>query len=161
MDVALYGLCVINDKYFEDFPSIRHMSNKHEARPYYLAVREENGIIWVIPLSSRVDKYRAKIAADEEKHRDSIFYYISRIKGSESVFLIGNVIPVTADYVKKPFTVSGKPFVIENSSDIKKIKSKLSRYLTMVRRGMLHPAVDILSIERALKNRVREAEYII
>lgn len=155
MKVSTYGLCIISDEYFSDFPSIRHMSNKHESRPYYLAIKGDDGIIWLVPLSSQVDKYRAKIKADEEKHGNSIFHYVARIKGRDSAFLIGNVIPVTEDYIKKPFTVQGVPFVIEDKRDIKKIQSKLKKYLTMVRNGRLKPAVDIMSIEQSLLARKR------
>lgn len=161
MKVSAYGLCIVSDRYFSDFPSIRHMSNKHENRPYYLAIQGADGIIWLIPLSSQVEKYGAKIKADEEKHGDSIFHYITRIKGQDSAFLIGNAIPVTEDYIVKPFTVRGVPFVVEDKKDIKKIQSKLNRYLALVRYGKLKPAVDILSIERILLNRKRESDYML
>ena len=161
MKVSTCGLCIISDNYFVDFPSVRHMSNKHESRPYYLAVKQENGIIWVVPLSSQVDKYKAKVAEDERKHGDSLFYYITRLKGRDNAFLIGNAIPVTEEYIKKPFTVQGIPFVIRDKNDIKKITSKLSRYLTMVRNGKLKPAVDILSIERQLINRKANTAFMI
>ena len=161
MRVETNGLCVISDQYFTDFPNIRHMSNKHEARPYYLAIHGENGIVWTIPLSSQVDKYQAKISSDEKKHGECIFYYIARVKGRQSAFLIGNVIAVVEAYIKKPFTIQGVPFVVEDKADIKKIQSKLKRYLTMVRYGKLRPAVDILGIERQLINRCRNAEYLV
>lgn len=160
MMVSTYGLCIVSDKYFEDFPSIRHMSNKHEGRPYYLAIRGENGIIWLVPLSSQVEKYRAKMKADEEKYGDSLFHYIARVKGKDSAFLIGNTIPVTDEYIKKPFTICGVPFVVQDKKDTKKIQSKLSRYLTMVRRGKMKPAVDILAIERKLIHRQKQTESI-
>lgn len=137
------------------------MSNKHESRPYYLAVGEENGVVWVVPLSSRVEKYQAKIRADEEKHGDCIFYYVATVKGKQSAFLIGNVIPVTEQYIKKPFTIKGVPFVIEDKKDIRKIQSKVKRYLTMVRYGKMRPAVDILKIERILLNRMANDAYMI
>ncbi len=126
------------------------MSNKHENRPYYLAVRETAGILWLIPLSSQVEKYNAKIREDERKHGECIYYYVTKVKGKESAFLIGNAIPATEKYIKKAFTVMGKPFVVRDKTDIKKIKSKLSRYLTLVRRGIMIPAVDVLKIEREL-----------
>ncbi len=150
MSVSIFGLCVISDDYFVDYPSISHMSNKHENRPYYLAVKQDNGIIWVVPLSSQVEKYEAKIKADEEKHGTCIYYYVTRLKGKKSAFLIGNVIPVTDHYIKKPFTVNNVPFVIQDKNDIKLIKSKLSRYLTLVRQGKMKPSVDILGIEKSL-----------
>ena len=151
MSISTYGLCIVSDQYFTDFPNIRHMSNKHESRPYYLALRKSDGIIWLVPLSSQVEKYQAKIEADEKKYGECIFYYITRVKGKDSAFLIGNIIPVREEYIKKPFTMNGVPFVIQDKKDIKMINKKVNRYLTMVRYGKMKPAVDILAIEAALK----------
>lgn len=161
MDIAGNGLCIIADQYFDDFPSIRHMSNKHEKRPYYLAIRGVDGIIWMVPLSSQVEKYKRKIEADEAKYGDCMFYYLAKVKGRESAFLVGNAIPVTENYIKKPFTVRGIPFVMQNKEDIRKIQSKLKRYLLMTRQGRMRPAVDILGIERVLLNRLQNNEYLI
>lgn len=161
MNVGQYGLCIISDQYFKDFPSVRHMSNKHEARPYYLAVKEVNGIIWVVPISSKVEKYKAKIHCDEEKYGSSVFHYITKIKGVDRAFLIGNIIPVSEEYIKKPFTMGGMPYVIENREDRKQIQNKVSRYLSLVKNRKLYPAVDILGIERKLINRMKNKDYMI
>lgn len=161
MRVAENGLCKISDRYFQDFSSPRHVFNKQENRPYFLAIRDVKGIVWLVPLSSQVEKYRAKIKSDEEKHGKCIFHHIARVKGSENAFLIGNSIPVTEEYILGPFTMAGIPFVIENKADIKEIRSKLRRYLALVRQGKLHPAVDILSIEQKLLNKKDNAEYIV
>lgn len=161
MEIAENGLCKISDMYFSDYSNPRHMFNKHENRPYYLAIKRPTGIYWLIPLSSQVEKYRAKIQAEEKAHGESIFCHIAQVKGKESVFLIGNVIPVTEEYITGPFTVAGIPYVLGNKEEIKAIRSKLNRYLAMVRNGKLHPAVDILEIERKLLSRRENAEYII
>ncbi len=104
MKVSENGLCKVSEQYFVDFASPRHMFNKQENRPYFLAIRGENNIIWLVPLSSKTAKYRAKIEA---------------------------------------------------------IRSKLRRYLALVRRGKLRPAVDILSIERVLLNRQQNQSFIV
>ena len=161
MTVQQHGLCIVSDRYFSDFPSIRHMSNKHESRPYYFAVRQADGIIWLIPLSSQVDKYREKIKQDEKKHGESIFYYIAKVKGEDRVFLIGNMIPAKDTYIKDPFTVKGIPYIIENKIAIREIRSKSSRYLTLVRQKKLFPVVDILQIERQLLNREKNTPYLV
>ena len=150
MKVPVHGLCVIDDRYFLDYPSVRHMSNKHESRPYYLAVYAKDGIIWAVPLSSHVDKYGAKIKADERRYGECLFYTIAKVKGRESAFLIGNAIPVTEEYIKKPFTVAEVPYVVKNKQLVKELKGKLSRYLALVRQGKMKPAVDILAIEKKL-----------
>lgn len=152
MKVAENGLCKLSDKYFEDFSNPRHVFNKQEKRPYFYAIRKENGIVWLVPLSSQVEKYQSKIQEDANKHRECIYYYIAKVKGNESAFLIGNAIPVTDKYIVGPFTVNDIPFVIKNKNDIKQIKSRLNKYLALVKRGKLSPAVDILSIEKSLLN---------
>ena len=161
MKVSENGLCKISDQYFVDFKRPNPVFNKQENRPYYLAIRNGNGIVWLIPLSSRIEKYRRKAEGEAERYGDSLFCHIARVKGRDSAFLIGNAIPVTEEYILGPFTVSGKPFVIQDKRDVKAIRSKLSRYLAMVRAGKLRPAVDILSIERILLNRVNNQEFMV
>lgn len=144
------GLYIIKDEYFRAFPSIRHMDNKHENRPYYCAIKDENGCIWMVPISHIVEKYNAKIKKDEEIHGNSVFAYVAKLKGENRAFLTGNVIPVSEQHVKKAFEVNGKPFVIEDRNDIKEIRWRVKRYLALVKTGKLKPAVDILSIAEQL-----------
>ncbi|MCD7843362.1 MAG: hypothetical protein LUG17_01900, partial [Clostridiales bacterium] len=121
--------------------------------PYFLAVKGDNGIIWMVPLSSQVDKYREK---EKERHRN-VLCYIGKFKGRYSAFLTGNIIPVTNEYVQRPFTVKGVPFVLRDKKEIREIESRVRRYLALVRAEKLVPAVDILSIEKELLNRVRNS----
>lgn len=163
MKVQKFGLCIVSDKYFRDFPHPRHMDNKSESRPHYLAMEATNGIIWLIPLSSQVEKYREKITRGEEKYGkgNHIFHYITRLRGQEKVFLIGNAIPVTDQYIIRPFTISKVPFVIGDEKDRKALQSKLSQYLAMVRGGRFRSEVDILSIENQLLNRMENERFML
>lgn len=156
-----HGLCIIEDCYFSDFPSIRHMDNKHESRPYYLAVQGSDKIIWMVPISHQVEKYKGKIARDEQRHGHSIFCCVGKIKGEERAFLTGNVIPVTEAYIKRPFTVNGVPYIIQDKELIKQIQYNVGRYIALVRQGRLSPAVDIIGIERVLLNRMKNDEYVV
>lgn len=147
------GLYTIKDEYFSRFDAAgKMMDNKYARRPYYCGIKADNGILWLIPLSSKVEKYSLAIKRYEDKCGDGncIFYYIAKLKGKESAFLIGDVIPCVDEYIAKPFTIKGAPFVIEDRSDIKALRSKLVRFLALVRAGKLHPNVDILDIEKQL-----------
>lgn len=161
MDLVEYGFYKVKDKYFSDFPSSRHMYNKAENRPYYLAVKEKNGIIWLVPISSKVDKYKAKISADEQKFGECLTCHIIRFMSGERAVLIGNMIPVTQEYIKGEFTILDRHYVVRDSETIKAINKRCSRYLSLVRARKLHPYVDILKIERVLLNRIDNAEFII
>lgn len=152
MKIQKYGLLILRDQYFSDFPFESMMSNKYESRPYYLAVQERSGIIWVVPLSSQIDKYKAAIQKHETARGAGtcIYYHIAKIMGEESAFLIGDMIPVSENYIKKPFTLRSIPYVMENKTEIKSIQKKVSKYLALVRNGKLTPYVDILKIEQSL-----------
>lgn len=160
MEFSKYGFYKIKDKYFQDFPSDRHMHNKAENRPYYLAIQGKNGIIWMAPISSKVDKYKAKIAADVNKYRECLTCHIIQFMGEERAVLIGNMIPVTEEYIKGEFTIMNRHYVIQDESAIKEIKKRCSRYLSLVKAGKLRPFVDIVSIEKSLLNRKKNNEYL-
>ncbi|MCD8367262.1 MAG: hypothetical protein LUC48_04465 [Clostridiales bacterium] len=140
------GLYILSDQYFLDFPSDRHMWNKQERRPYFFAVKGSNGIYWLVPLSSQVEKYRKKM----QKHQKSVYCHIAKVKGEEKAFLTGNVIPVTEEYIIRPFTVNAHPYIVKNQADTRQIISKVRRYLVLVREEKLTPVVDILQIEQEL-----------
>ena len=161
MDCVLFGFYKVKDKYFSDFPNKRHMLNKHENRPYYLAVKESNGIIWLIPISSKVEKYEAKISADEAKFGECLMYHVIQFMGEKRAALIGNMIPITEEYIKGEFTISNRHYVVRDEATIKAIRKRSKRYLSLVRAGKLHPYVDILEIERILCSRISNSQYIV
>lgn len=117
-----------------------------------MSFTDKDNITWLIPLSSQVDNYKEKIKRDEEKHRFCLFYHIGRIMGIERAFLIGNMFPITSQYIKKPYTFSGVHYVIENENLIKELRKRAKRYILLVEQGKLRPNVDIMSIRDKLKD---------
>lgn len=144
------GLYSVYDKYFEDFKNEWLCDNKQENRPYYLSFTDKDNIIWLIPLSSQVENYKAKIRNDEEKHKICIFYHIGKIMGKENVFLIGNMFPITEKYIKKPYTFKNVHYIIKNENLIKELHKRANKYILLVEQGKLHPRTDIMSIKNKL-----------
>ena len=157
MELVQYGFYKLKDKYFSDFPSPnnRYMDNKNENRPYYLAFKDKTGIIWLLPISHQVDKYKAKIEDDTKKHGECLTCHIIRFMGEERAVLIGNMIPVIPSYIKGEFTIRQKHYVVQDEAAIKAIKKRCSRYLSLVRAKKLHPCVDILTTEKILINKLK------
>ena len=155
MNLVPYGIYKVKDQYFRDFPSPndRYVHNKSENRPYYLAIQDQNGIIWLLPMSTQVEKYRAKIAADECKYDECITCFLMPYMSGERAVLIGNMIPVTEEYIKGEFTIARQHYVVKNQRVIREIKKRASKYLTLVRQGRMKPCVDILAIEQELIRR--------
>ena len=149
MDVKENGLYVLSDSYFQQYDTGRMMDNKAENRPHFFALQID-GILWMIPISSKVEKYRAAIARSETAGKKTLFYHLGVISGRESAFLIGDMIPVVQAYIVRPYTVSGMPYVVRDAKLLRSLKSKAKRYLTLVRQGKIRPHVDILDICRRL-----------
>lgn len=149
MDVKENGLYILSDSYFQRYDTGRMMDNKSENRPHFFALQID-GILWMIPISSKVEKYRAAIARSEAAGKKPLFYHLGTIAGRECAFLIGDIIPVTPPYVLRPYTVSGTPYIIRDERLLRQLKSKAKRYLTLVQQRKIRPYVDILGIRRKL-----------
>lgn len=163
MKLVQFGFYKLKDKYFKDYPSPKncYVDNKGENRPYYLAYTDRSGIIWLLPISSKVEKYKAKIAEDEKKYGECLTCYIINYMGEERAVLIGNMIPVTAEYIKGEFTIQRQHYVVQDERSIKAIRKRCSRYLTLVRAKRMRPCVDILKTECILLNKQRESAYMV
>lgn len=154
--IEISGLYIISDQYFVDYPNERHMQNKGEARPHYYAIQDNDGIFWMIPLSTKVEKYREKISATEKAHGKGscIMFCLAPIHGQERAILICDMFPVPEEYILRPYTISGIPYVIRNESIRKTITTKAKRYLSLVKRGVLKSPLNIMETkEKIIQNK--------
>ena len=151
-DICTGGLYIVSDKYFIDMGTTKLVDNKRESRPNYFAMRDKDGIYWMIPLSTQTPNYRSKLVVWQQKHpgRECVFYDFSEIMGPERVFLIGNAFPVTADYILRPYTINENPYIMQYTQAINRIRSKLYKYLNLVESGKIRPNEDILGIKKRL-----------
>lgn len=151
-EIEAAGLYIIKDEYFSDFPSEKYMDNKGESRPHYYAIRSSDGLYWMVPISSKVEKFRAKIEAVEEKAgKGSCFLFaIADVSGRERAFIISEMFPVTEEYILRPYTVRGKPLVIQNAEVRKTMQTKALRFLKMVGRGTVKSPLPIMETKAKL-----------
>lgn len=159
MSLVPYGMYKVKDQYFLDFPSPddRYVHNKSENRPYYLAIQDQSGITWLLPMSTKVEKYRQRIEADEQRYGECIKYFLMPYMGQERAVLIQNMIPVIPEYIKGEFTISRQHYIVKNQKVIKEIRKRTSKYLALVRQGRMQPHVDILATERILLERLQQS----
>lgn len=154
-EIEPFGLYIIKDKYFVDFPNDKHMQNKGENRPHYYAIKDGDGLYWMIPISSKVDKFRAKIEDVERKSGvgNCFLFAIAPVSGRERAFVISEMFPVTEEYILRPYTVNGKPYILESEGIRKLLSAKSLRFLSMVERGKVKSPLGILDVKRQLLSR--------
>lgn len=146
------GLYVVKDQYFLDFPDPKWVDNKKETRPHYYALKDSDGVLWMIPMSSQVDNCRRKIARIEERRGkgNCIQFHIGKIAGKESVFKICDMFPVSEDYILRPYTIDEIPYVVKDRDLNKALYSKASRFIKLVSLEQIHCDHDIIGIKQVL-----------
>lgn len=153
MDVADHGLYLIKDEYFSTFPSANWMWNKRETRPHYLSVRDAQGFLWMIPMSSKVESLQEKIAKVEEKRGKGkcLYYHIGLVAGVERGFIISGMFPITKQYIAHEYEYHGKAYIIENQDLNAAIYSKAMSYLRLLEQHKMRDSNNVLHIRQVLK----------
>ena len=120
MEVKTGYLYHIKDEFFDVVNDENLMSNKERGhkRPNYFVIKE-NDILWFIPLSSKVSKYRKIINNKVKKYGRCDGILIRKILGEDSAILIQNAFPTIEKYIDHVHLLdNGKPAkVIETLQD--------------------------------------------
>lgn len=109
MKVQTGYLYHIKDEFFDKINNKGLMIN-HEnghSRPSYLAIKD-NDILWFIPLSTKVDKYKSIIEKKVKKYGSCRTILIKKIAEREQAILIQNAFPTLEKYIQSRHTIDGK-----------------------------------------------------
>lgn len=132
------GFYIIKDKFFEDMEEPYLMGNKLGSRPHYYCFKDsECDIYWMIPLSSRVEKYRQIIQRREKIGKSCDIIHIIKLDNKkESVFLIQDMFPITESYIDREYTIAGKHLMLTSECEIKEIEKKARKVMGMLKHGI-------------------------
>ena len=116
MKVQTGYLYHIKDEFFEKINNKGLMIN-HESghsRPSYLAIKDKN-ILWFIPLSTKVDKYKPIIDKKVKKYGSCKTILIKNIAGKKQVILIQNAFPIIEKYIASRHIIDGKEVKVSSA----------------------------------------------
>ena len=150
-----YGFYFIKEDFFKDFPDSGLISNKGGNRPFYYCFKDDHGIIWLIPSTSKIDKYKTYIdkKKKEGKAYEDLFHFLT-IGHREGVLLISNMFPIIEKYIEREYTISKKPFKLLDRSKNVIIDKKAKKILALLRNGKIYNFADIFKIESELKSKM-------
>lgn len=118
MKVKTGYLYHIKDDFFDKVNNKGLMIN-HEnghSRPSYLAI-SHNEILWFIPLSTKIEKYKSIIAKKEKKYGSCKTILIRKIAGRIQVILIQNAFPTSEKYIQNKHTIDGKEIKVSSFTE--------------------------------------------
>lgn len=162
MDVDTGYFYFVKDCFLDFVKDEELMKNKENGnkRPCYycLKCKENDEIMWFIPVSTKVDKYinvyRNKMMKQIEKKRkisvDTIaFGYIAN---NYNAFLIQNMFPVTREFIEKQYIKNKVKIRISHDLQIE-IREKAVKVLKLYKHGMKNIIFpDVNSILKKLTN---------
>ncbi len=139
----------IKDGFF-DFVNDKNLMTNHEnghSRPTYFVIKRD-GVLWFIPLSSKVDKYQKIIENKIKKYGRCKTILIRKIANKKSVILLQNAFPILEKYISHPHVVNGN--VIKLIPSLKKeILNNFKFMLSMKNSGK---NLFFANIDRILEN---------
>lgn len=148
----------IDDQYFLDFPDPMLMKSQesiygqpHDRPCFYAFEDNSTGLYWMIPISSRLSKYKAYYNKKVQKYGNCDTIAFGYVLGHEKAFLIQNMCPLTPKYIKNEYidSVANIPVRIDGVSE-KIIISKARKVLALQRRGIKLILPDVFKIESEL-----------
>jgi hypothetical protein len=149
-----HSFYVIKDEFFERFNDPYLKGNKEENRPHYYCFNDSTSdLYWVIPMSSRVDKYRRIIENKSVQRKPCDILHICRLSsGKENVFLIQDMFPITQRYILRPYTIGNNTLSLVKESDIKAVEKKALRIKNLIENGkkLMPCQADVLRIKKEL-----------
>ena len=129
----------IEDRFFFDVSDSSLMSNKENGnyRPHYYAIEDSKNkdIFWMIPISSKVEKYKKIVSSKIKRNGKCSTIVIGIFAGEEKAFLIQNAFPVKAVYLDHVHTIQGNPITVHKKLD-KELRTKLKEVIAMKKRGI-------------------------
>jgi len=102
----------IKDGFFEKFKNYELMQNKEDGnkRPCFFCFRDKKykDIIWFVPISSKVGKYKAIYEKKKQKQSKVYNFVFGKLLGQDKVFLIQNMFPTTEEYIDSKYQTREK-----------------------------------------------------
>lgn len=148
------GFYIIKDKFFEDMNEPYLKGNKDGNRPHYYCFEDEtSGIFWMIPLSSRVNKYKEIIKRKSKTKKPCNTLHIAKLDNNkESVFLLQDMFPITEQYIEREYTIGGNHMMLTSEHTIREIEQKARKVIGMLKHGIKFTPTqpDILKILKLL-----------
>ena len=172
MDDINGRLYFIKDEFF-DFIGDKYLKANKEAtqRPHYYAFKDNNtDLLWVIPCSSQIEKYKAIIKKKSANHKKHNHVQIIKVNGIEQAFLFQDMFPIIEKYIMNPYIKQAAFMEIRDKKKLSYIQDNANKIINLMRRGIKFTPTqpDIIRIEKILieelnaeKSAIQKAEVAI
>lgn len=143
----------LKDSFFERMKDSNLVQNKDNGnkRPCYYCFRDkkEDELIWFVPISSKVSKYKKIYEEKLKKYKRVDTLVFGKVNGEERVFLIQNMFPTIEKYIEEIYVRKSEDVTITYTLE-RQIKEKANLVLEIAKKGKKVIFPDIMKIKETL-----------
>jgi len=142
----------IKDDYFDTVKDDRLMRNYEGGayRPTYFCVKDDKtGLLWVIPMSTRIDKYISHMDKDIKRYGKCLKIVIGEYAGVGAAFLLQNMFPILPKHISHIHMIKKNPVPVNSGLQVV-INQNFRELLHLHRRGIKIVFPDISRLEKLM-----------
>ena len=128
----------------------------NHSRPSYFVIKD-NDILWFIPLSSKVDKYKKEYNKKIKKYGKCNTILIRNIANKPNAILIQNAFPTIERYLNHPHTVNGIPYRVPTGIQ-KEIEANFFEVMRLKKEGVNLFFTDIDKIKEIINKELNNSK---
>ena len=149
----------VADSFFEKVqdPYLK-INYEYTYRPHYFPfIDEKTGLLWLVPCSSKVEKFERIIAKKKEKHKPVDAIKIVTIFDNKTVLLFQDMFPIAEKYISNEYIKGGHAVRISDPDIVAMLEKTAGKIVRMIRKGVKFTPTqpDILKIEQIMLDELK------
>lgn len=156
------ALYFIQDAFFDKVQDPFLMRNyKESKRPHYFAVKDKKtGLYWMIPCSSKVEKYERIIEKRCQRNMRTDILKIVVIQDKKMALILQDMFPVSEAYIEKPYIRGGQIMRVADRKVFDDIQRAANRVIGLIRRNvwLAKTQPDALKIEKLMMEEIQKSQ---
>ena len=140
----------LKPEYTQQFANPKFMNNNEHNRPYFCAFTEDSRIFWLVPISSKVDKFERIYNNKVSRYGKCDTIDFCHILGRKKAVLIQNMCPVTQEFILNEYNDPHDKPVQLCEKVRKRITHKAKKVLVLHHKGIDLLFGDVLKIKEEL-----------
>ena len=154
MKIDAGNLYFVSNKFFTKVndPYLK-INYENTQRPHYFAfLDKETGLYWLVPCSSKVEKFEHLIRKKKEQHKPTDTIRIVKIFDRKTVLLFQDMFPATAQYIDGQYIKGGQAVRIADPKLIQELEKTARKIIGLLHRGVRFTPTqpDVVRIERLM-----------
>jgi hypothetical protein len=145
----------VDDTFFEKVndPYLK-INYDNTGRPHYMAFFDMvTSLYWLVPCSSRVEKYERIVEQKRLNHKSTDSIKIVKIQDKKAVLLFQDMFPTSARYIKEQYVRGGQAVYIADPKVVGELEKTARKIINLLKRGVRFTPTqpNILAIEKLMQ----------